>query len=234
MRHYEIKSIEENIVKDFDFKTRTVTGYFSRFGNLDHDGDIVLPGAFTKTIKERGSDGKNIIPHITDHMMITANVLAKPKLYEVADGGFFESKITDTTKGLDVLKQYRDGLINQHSFGFKVLRKEQKDGVREIKEVMLYEISTVVLGSNEQTPFTGFKSLDRPKLIDRYELINKCLRDGDYSDEFFIILEAQKKQLEQEIIEKYLTEPQSTEGPQSAQPSNDDILLQLSLLKLKI
>ena len=234
MRHYEVKAIEENIVKDFDFKSRTVTGYFSRFGNLDHDNDIVLPGAFERSIRERGSEGKNIIPHIADHTMTTANVLAKPKLYEVADGGFFESKITDTTKGLDILKQYRDGLINQHSFGFKTLRKDEKNGHREIKEVLLYEISSVVLGSNDQTPFSGFKSLTKPQLVEKYQLLKKCYKDGDYSDDYFLILEAQLKQIEQEIIEAYLTEPQSTEESHSTPSSNDELLAQLSLIKLKI
>lgn len=207
---YEIKNIGDNIVKDFDFKSRTVTGYFSRFGNVDHDGDILMPGAFTKSIKERGQEGKNLIPHLADHMMDTDHLLSKPKLYEVADGGFFESTITDTTKALDVLKQYRDGLISNHSFGFKVLRKENKGDYREIKEVLLYEISSVVLGANDNTPFTGFKSLTAPQMIQKYNHLQKCFREGDYSDEFFAILEAQIKQLEQEMVQIVLNAPVDT------------------------
>jgi HK97 family phage prohead protease len=201
-RFYEVKTIElgETGIKDFDFKSRTVTGYFSRFGNVDHDGDMLMPGAFEKSIKERGAEGKNLIAHLADHTMNTDNLLAKPKLYEVADGGFFESTITDTTKGTDILKQYRDGLINQHSFGFKTLRKEEKAGYVAIKEVLLYEISSVPLGANDNTPFSGFKSMGKPELIDRYKLLQKCYRDGDYSDDLFPILDAQIKQVEQELL----------------------------------
>jgi HK97 family phage prohead protease len=202
--HYEIKNIGEGIVKDVDFKSRTVTGYFSRFGNIDHDEDIIVPGAFQKSIKERGQEGKNLIPHLADHIMDTDHTLSKPKLYELPDGGFFESTITDTTKGIDILKQYRDGLITQHSFGFAVLRKEQKSDHREIKEAKIYEISSVVLGANEETPFTGFKSLTKPQLLDRYELMTKCFRSGDYSDEYFQILEAQIKQIEQDLLELFI------------------------------
>lgn len=205
---YEIKTIDlgDTGIKDFDFKSRTVTGYFSRFGNVDHDGDMLMPGSFTKTIKERGVEGKNLIAHLADHTMTTGNLLAKPKLYEVTDGGFFESTITDTIKGTDILKQYRDGLINQHSFGFKILKKEDKGSYQAIKDVLLYEISTVPLGANEETPFNGFKSLSKPELFDRYKLLQKCYKDGDYSDELFPILDAQIKQVEQELLSLLIKE----------------------------
>lgn len=205
MKEYEIKNISSSdfgIIKDFDFKSRTVTGYFSRFGNKDHDGDVLMPGSFSKSIENRGS----LIPHLADHMMTTDHLLSKPKLFEKPDGGYFESTITDTTKGTDVLKQYRDGLINQHSFGFKILRSDDKKSAREIKEVMLYEISSVVLGANDQTPFTGFKSLAKPELILRYDLLKKCYSDGDYSDEFFVILKAQIRQIESDLIDLFIKE----------------------------
>lgn len=213
---YDIKNVYSEdfgggMIKDFDFKSRTVTGYFSRFGNKDYDGDVLLQGAFNKSIKERGSDGKNIIPHLADHWMDTGSMLAKPKLFERTDGGYFESTVSDTTKGMDILKQYRDGLINQHSFGFKILRSEDKSGFREIKEALLYEISTVVLGANEETPFTGFKSLDKPSLLLKYNKLQKCWNDGDYSDEFFEVLNAQIKQLEQHMLEVFIKEQQKTE-----------------------
>jgi uncharacterized protein len=184
-RIYDIKNVfsadfSDGMIKDFDFKSRTVTGYFSRFGNRDHDGDVMMPGAFSRSIEMRGAGSRNMIPHLADHMMDTSNLLAKPKLYEKADGGFFESSISDTNKGLDILKQYRDGLINQHSFGFKILRHEDKEGHREIKEVLLYEVSTVVLGANENTPFEGFKSFTKPQLLERYNTLQKFYRNGDY------------------------------------------------------
>lgn len=213
---YETKSIQAE-VKDFDFKSRTVTGYFSRFGNIDSDGDMLMPGAFLKSIKERGMEGKNIIPHISDHIMTLDNVLAKPKLYEVADGGFFESNISDTTKGIDRLKQYRDGLIDQHSFGFRTLRKLDRKDYTEINEVFLYEISSVVLGANENARFSGFKSMDKPQMIERYNLLVKCFRNGDYTDEYFQILEAQVKQMEREIVDLFIKE-QTTPDTETTLP----------------
>lgn len=215
---YEIKNIfcddfvDTKMIHDVDMKSRTVTGYFSRFGNVDYDGDIIIPGAFTKSIKERGNEGKNLIPHILDHdIHLTLKMLSKPKLYEKADGGFFESPISDTQNGIDTLKLYRDGVINQHSFGFKITRKEDKGGTREIKEAVIYEISTVTLGANDETPFTGFKSMTKPQLVDRYTLLKKCYTDGDYSDEVFPILEAQIKQIEQDLLQIFLKNEHETQ-----------------------
>lgn len=206
---YEIKNLFTSdfegkaMIEDIDMKSRTVTGYFSRFDNKDHDGDIMVKGAFNRTISERGVKG--LIPHILDHdIHLTLKQLSKPKLYEKNDGGFFESTISDTQNGIDTLKLYRDGVINQHSFGFKILQKEEKQDTRYIKEVMLYEISTVTLGANSDTPFTGFKSMGKKELASRYQTLTKAFRDGDYTDETFAILDAQIKQMESDMAEKYL------------------------------
>ena len=237
---YDVKKVftadfsEKGMIQDVDLKSRTVTGYFSRVGNVDSDGDMLMPGAFTKTISERS--GKNLIPHILDHdIHITLKQLSKPKLYEKADGGFFESTITDTQNGIDTLKLYRDGVINQHSFGFITIKKEAKANHTEIKEVLLYEISTVTLGANSETPFTGFKSYSPIELKSRYEVLTKAFNNGDYTDETFAILDAQIKQLEQEMAMKYLQsiETGTTEPVQTTQPEVKGIAEELYLLTIK-
>ncbi len=43
-----------NKVKDIDLKKRVVTGMFNSYFFIDSDGDMLLPGAATKSIKERG------------------------------------------------------------------------------------------------------------------------------------------------------------------------------------
>lgn len=224
----------KGMIADVDMKSRTVTGYFSRFGNVDSDGDMLVPGAFTKSISERGA--KNLIPHILDHdIHITLKQLSKPKLYEKSDGGFFESTITDTQNGIDTLKLYRDGVINQHSFGFRTIQKERKDSYTEIKEVMLYEVSTVPLGANSDTPFTGFKSLSPVELKSRYEVLTKAFNSGDYTDETFAILDAQIKQIEQDMAFKYLQsiEQKTTEPVITTQPEAKGIAESIYLLTLK-
>jgi len=53
--YFEVK--QSGTVQDVDLKSRTVTGYFSKFDNIDSDRDMIVYGAFSKTIKERGQEG---------------------------------------------------------------------------------------------------------------------------------------------------------------------------------
>lgn len=234
-KYFEVKDIGANdcAIKDVDIKSRTVTGYFSRFDNVDHDGDVIIQGAFTKTIKERGFEGKNSIVHLADHIMSTDNLMGKPKLFELRDGGYFETTFSKTTKANDVLQLYMDGVINQHSFGFKTIKAENKKGYREIQEVMIYEISTVVLGANSETPFTGFKSIDKPKLVSQYKSLVKAFENGLYSDDAFQLIEAQIKQLKEEIVQIEITEPERS-STQPTKSDNTSILLAMETLKINL
>ena len=54
-------------IKDMDSERMTVTGYFASFGNIDYDDDIIMPGAATKTIAERGPMGSNEIFFLNQH-----------------------------------------------------------------------------------------------------------------------------------------------------------------------
>lgn len=44
------------IAKVEDVSERTVSAYWSNFGNKDFDGDIIVKGAFKKTISDRSKE----------------------------------------------------------------------------------------------------------------------------------------------------------------------------------
>jgi HK97 family phage prohead protease len=184
MRNIEFKSYEASI-ENLDVKSGIVTGYFSRFGNVDWDKDVMMPGCYAKSIAERGpKSAKPEIGYLWQHD--SYKPLGKlTDLREDAYGLFFEAKISDTTYGLDALKLYRDGVISQHSVGFQTIQAEEKQGYREIKEVRLWEGSAVTWGSNPDTPFTGFKSYTKKEAESRVELLIDRMNKGDYSDDTF-------------------------------------------------
>ena len=192
----EFKSITAE-VKDIDTKKRIVTGYFSNFGNVDHDSDIILPGAFAKSIKERGPQGTNEIYFLNQHNW--TQPLGKPTvLQEDSKGLYFESTVTEASYGKDALILYEEGLVAQHSIGFVTKRAEPEGNTRLIQEVKLYEGSSVTRGSNELTPFTGFKSKSATELLADNDAtiksIIKCLKRGDLTDETLQLLEIALKQ----------------------------------------
>jgi HK97 family phage prohead protease len=191
MKNISFKNYNATI-KDLDVATGIVTGYFSQFNSIDLDGDVIMPGAFTKTIAERGPDSsKPEIAYLWQHD--TTKPLGKLLvLREDNFGLYFEAKMSDTTWGEDALKLYRDGVITQHSIGYQVIKSvetqmDMEEEVEQIYEVKLWEGSAVTFGANPNTPFTGFKSLEERE--DRIKTLVKAIKNGSYTDETFGLIE---------------------------------------------
>lgn len=190
----------QGAVKDIDTTGRVVTGYFSSFDNVDSDGDVILRGAFERTLRERGPEGKNQIMHLWQHDPYRP--IGKPSVIKEDDKGlYFETYMPETTLGNDTLKLYEAGIINEHSIGFRIINSDQATRagkeVQEIKEIMLWEGSSVTWGANEKTPATGIKSVfkDDTTIQKEIERIQKFLRKGDVTDDTFQILEYKLEQL---------------------------------------
>jgi uncharacterized protein len=201
-------------VKDVDSTSRKVTGYFSNFGNVDHDKDVISKGAFAKSIQERGPQGANKILFLGFHDW--QKVLGKPDvLVEDEKGLYFESTVADTSYGKDIIKLYESGLINEHSIGFNTIKARDLDnGVREIQEVYLWEGSAVVLGANSDTPFTGFKSITKEESDRQIKAITSLLRNGNVTDDTFVQLQIALKQLELQAYEMGKKDALTTQQPE--------------------
>jgi len=204
-------------VKDIDEQSRTVTGYFSKFDSLDADGDVIVKGAYTKTIQENGLEGKNRIVHLYQHDV--NRVLGKPHVLKEDNYGlYFETKFANVSYANDVIELYKEGVINEHSVGFVTVNHQEKGNYNEIQEVKLYEGSTVTFGANEATPFLGFKG----ELSQATDYIRKCqklLKDGSLTDETFFLLEYQIKQ-----IERLLKSKDSQDQSEPLQKHSDELL----------
>ena len=213
MKNLQYKSVGE--IKDVDVEKRIITGYASKVGNIDLVGDMIMPGAFTKTINERGPMGKNEIWFLHNHS--TDSPLGKPSILKEDNYGlYFESKIVDTEIGSDILKLYNEGLINQHSIGFSTIKQNKVDatagnpGYYQIQEVKLYEFSSVLWGANPDTPFMGVKSLDAQGLQDRFDKLYKQLKSGNLKDETYELLEIEYNFIKSEIF-KLIDQEQKSE-----------------------
>jgi len=180
---------------DSDMKQGIVSGYFAVFGNKDLDGDIIEPGAFTKTIQERGPAGKQLIKYLLDHDK-TKVVAKMMNLYEDQKGLRYDAKIGSHNMGQDFQKMVESELINQHSFGFRTIKEmyDQQSKANLIKEVMMYEGSAVqFLGANPETTFIDLKSeADAFEYLTRLE---KFVKTSDATDETLEKLENQLKSL---------------------------------------
>jgi hypothetical protein len=225
---YQIKqdTIGANVT-DVDGNKGIVTGYFSRFNNVDSDGDIIRPGAFKKTIKEQGPDSQQPrIKHLLNHD--PSQPLGKlMSLKEDKTGLAYESQVGTHTLGRDFIKMIESGLITEHSIGFRIMKRNQlqsyenyiknpKEGMYEISEMKLYEGSSLTAwGANPLTPITGLKSeVDVDLVIAQSQAIEKFCRNTDATDETIEMLLLHSKQLSQLVLDmKKGTEPMEVIQP---------------------
>ena len=134
---------------------RTFAGFAST-PDLDQGGDIVIKGAFGRTIAQRPSV-KMLWNHKADLMPIGVYT----KLEEREGGLYVEGKLSDTQLGRDAAVLLKDGAIDSMSIGYIVKEHEYKDdGVRVIKDLDLFEVSLVNFPMNEKAVITSVKSLD--------------------------------------------------------------------------
>lgn len=213
---------------DTDMKQGIVTGYFSKFNNVDADGDIIRPGAFTKTIQEQGPESKlPRIKHLLNHD--PSQPLGKlMRLWEDEYGLGYESQVGSHELGEDFIKMIESGLITEHSIGFQIIKRNAVQsyenylrnpelGQFEITEVKLYEGSSLTAwGANPLTPITSLKSDDNiDKLIKQQEKIEKFCKHSNATDETIQMLLLHSKQLTQHILDirKDITLPEQSTEP---------------------
>ena len=209
---YQVKTVDQSTL-DVDTNSRRVKVAISHTGSLDLDNDVIDKGAFTKTIKERGPSGANLIWHLTDHMPMLKNAVGKfSELFMQGDYLVGVTDIPNTAWGNDVLEFYKTGHINQHSVGFRSIKREPVNaGTAQehtlIKEILLYEGSAVLWGANPNTPtlstgksFTAEEAGSELELLQKQlSSITKSLKEGQFTDETSELLEIQLKQVQQNI-----------------------------------
>lgn len=187
MKEFKTKSTTLEI-KDVDTAKGIVSGYFSAFNNTDSHGDIMMPGSFAKSIAENGPNGTDRIAHLYLHDM-ERPIGKLISLYEDAQGLAFESQMSKIQLGQDVLTMYQEGIIKEHSVGFRSIKdkyeviKDEDEKITGYKfhEVRLLEGSSVVWGANQNTPMTGIKSDDN--ILARIEELEKFVKNTTASDE---------------------------------------------------
>ena len=191
------KSTELGELLDADEKNGIVKGYGSYFDNMDSDKDIIRKGAYLKTIQENGQRVKYLYQH--DMMQPIGKM---KELYEDDKGLVFVAEVPKTSLGNDVMELMKAGGITENSVGILPIRKENKEGYREINEVKLYEISAVTLAANDQAKILDVKgSKNLESLYKRYDNIAKLLRKGEISDEMGYALEAEILKLKTMFVE---------------------------------
>lgn len=153
-------------------------GYASTFGERDLGGDIVVAGAFTKTLKASGAKG---VKMFADHDP-TKRIGVWTDIIEDQKGLYVKGRLLLSKQaGKDAYIDLKEGVIDAMSIGYSAV-DHSYDGRRKarmLKELKLFEISLLPFGMNENARVTGVKAANDIKTIREFE---DFLRDvGGYS-----------------------------------------------------
>ena len=140
--------------------------------------DIVEPGAFKKTIAERGPSGSNRIRVLWQHSV--KEVIGRPitleehsrdllpqelqKKYPLASGGLFTKTqiVMDVQRGREAFALYKAGAMDEWSIGFNSMdewfEECEKVSYRHLREIRLWEYSPVTWGANAATTTVSVKA----------------------------------------------------------------------------
>jgi HK97 family phage prohead protease len=242
---YQVKS--QNLkIKDLDEGNRQVVIYLSDFDSLDSDNDIIRKGAFKKSIMERGpnSSSNRKIAFLRHHNweMPIGKFL---ELSEDEKGLYAVAKLSSSTDGMNAMADYEEGIIREHSIGFKYMKDKirfieeesmENGGYYEVNEVQLYEGSAVTFGANEFT-----EVMDVTKTEDKIELATKIseeigclatsLSKGKGTDERLYGYEMKLKYLNSRLLDLAKTEPFEKHSVKS---KPNEIILPFDWSKVKI
>lgn len=147
-------AVEWKAESDGSFRAR-----FSVFNEIDLDGDVTLPGAFTSGAPVRIAQWG----HNWGALPVGKGFIGNDDTKAWADASFF----LDTTHGLDTYKTVKElGDLQEWSYGFDVEEAEfgqfQGREVRFLKKLKVHEVSPVMLGAGSDTGtefIKGFPSI---------------------------------------------------------------------------
>jgi len=151
---FEIKKLDES---------GTFEGMAAVYGNVDHGNDVIMPGAFTKTLKDH--DG--IVPILYQH---NNNMpIGKGTLTDTAKGLEIFGQLTmEVSKARESHALMKDDVLKGLSIGYSTVVSEydsDKD-IRYLKELRLWEVSLVTFPMNPKAKVTAVKDMTIDELIE--------------------------------------------------------------------
>ena len=174
--------------KSFNLEIKAVqedgffSGYGAVFGNVDWYNDVILPGAFAKSLEKWAE--KNKMPPVLWNHNDGEPIGVYTNIYEDSKGLFVEGRllIDDVPRAKSTHALLKAGAIDGLSIGYKTKKaNQQTNGIRELIELDLGEISIVTMPANEQSLITSVKSKLEEGELPTLPEFEKFLRESGFS-----------------------------------------------------
>lgn len=142
-RNIELKS--EAIAQGDDGRVY-IEAYAAVFGNVDSYNDVIMKGAFQKTIS--GNNASRIRLCYQHNLSDVRGKIVD--IYEDDYGLRIKAVLSRTTAGKDLAIQLLDGELNELSIGYCVKDIRMENDIRYLTEIELLECSIVSRAANER------------------------------------------------------------------------------------
>jgi HK97 family phage prohead protease len=155
-------------------------GYASVFDEIDSVNDVVLKGAFKKTLAEAAKK-KRMPPMLWQHN--TAEPIGKfTEMREDSRGLFVKGQLLvgSVARAKEAYNLLKEGVLTGLSIGYRTLDSEFDKGLRKLKELDLLEVSLVTFPANDSARVALKKSLDAGDVPSEREL-EAVLREVGFS-----------------------------------------------------
>jgi HK97 family phage prohead protease len=136
MAHAEVKFSDEGAFE----------GYASTFNGVDSYGDMILPGAYSETLKNRSRPLAMFFNHVPFRSDMPAKIGRWEHAEEDSKGLLVKGKLTVGHPTADAVRaSMKAGTIDGLSIGFRIAPGgSEKDGkIRKLKKIDLVEVSVV-------------------------------------------------------------------------------------------
>ena len=156
-KSFELAGLKTSGLADGEF-----VGWASTFGNVDHQGDRVVKGAFAASVKSI-ADG-DVVPILWEHQKSDPRMqVGEIKSAEETDEGLkvHVALDLDTETGRAAYKAVKARRVKSLSIGYAILQATKADdGAQELKSVDLVEVSLVSRPANDRAVITASKGRD--------------------------------------------------------------------------
>ena len=167
-RGFELKQVGE---------TGEFEGYASVFDVIDQGHDIIIRGAFLRSLKERGAEGIRLL---------WQHDPAEPigRIEEVREdqrGLYVRGRLLlDVARAAEAHSLMKAGALDGLSIGFHTVKADVDDftGVRRLMDVDLWEISLVTFPMQRQARITSFKATGKNGPITTLRAFETFLREA--------------------------------------------------------
>lgn len=171
--------------KSFGFEIKAadsgaVEGLASTFNNVDHVGDTVAKGAFTKSISSLKTNGR-VLPMLHEHY----KAIGAWKTFEETKEGLFvsgQALVDEVQEAREAIALAKADVVTGLSIGFMLKRDDfdfESDGTRIIRNLDLMEVSLVASPADDFARISAVKSMiDRGMTTREFEGL---LRDSGFS-----------------------------------------------------